>query len=671
MSELVRYAVDGDIAVLTIGNPPVNALSPGVPEGIRDGVERAAAAHEVSAVVLIGGGRTFIAGADIKEFGKITSGERPRDVGLNPILNAIEQSPKPVVAAIHGTALGGGLETAMACHYRVAAPGAQVGQPEVKLGLIPGAGGTQRLPRLAGVAAALEMCVSGEPVNAARALDYGIVDRIVEGDLLPAAVAFAREAAGKPFRRTRDRDEKLTADPALFEAARAQARKRRRLEIAPVAAIAAIEAATRLPFDEGLAEEARLFLECLFSTQSKALIHVFFGERTVSKIPGIGKEVTPLPIRRAAVVGAGTMGTGIAMTYLNAGIPVSLKDTDQAALERGVATIRKNHETSATKGRLSPEEVQRRLSLLTPTLDYDGAAQADIVVEAVFENMALKKQVFAEIDAAARDGAMLATNTSTLDIDGIASATRRPEWVVGHHFFSPAHVMRLLEIVRGAATSPQVLATSMELARRLRKVGVVAANRRGFIGNRMFHPYRRAAQLLVEEGATPEDVDTALYEFGMAMGPLAVGDLAGLDVGWRIRQETPAWDEGAPVPRIEDWLCERGHFGQKTGAGWYLYDSERRPSHNPLIDEFAERARRERGIEPREIGEEEIVDRCLRALIEEGARVLDEKVAAGSVDIDIVYVYGYGFPAWRGGPMFYADTAALFADKRFSELPRG
>ncbi len=648
MSQLVQQSRDGDVGILTIQNPPVNALSPGVPEGIVQGIRLFQLDDAIRAIVLIGGGRTFISGADIKEFAKITSGQKS-DIGLNEIIFEIEAATKPVVMAIHGQALGGGLEVAMGGHYRVIAADAKVGQPEVKLGIIPGAGGTQRLPRLAGVEKALEMCWAGDPISAQDALRHGIVDAIADGELLTFAVEFARrQTATRPTC-----DLPVPAfDPAVFAKARAVAAKRSRGLAAAQRAIDAVEAATRLPFRDGIAEERRIFEECLFSEQSKAMIHIFFGEREVAKVPGIGKEVPVLPVQSAAVVGAGTMGGGIAMNYLNAGIPVLLKESSADALERGVATIRKNYAASVAKGRFSQAFMDSRLALLKPTLHYDGFETADMIIEAAFENMALKKQIFAELDAIARAGAILATNTSTLDIDEIASATRRPEWVVGHHFFSPANVMRLLEIVRGKRTLPEVLATSMSLAKTLRKVGVMVGNCFGFVGNRMFGPYRREAERLVLEGATPLQVDEAMYDYGMAMGPLAVGDLAGLDVGWRIRQER---EEAGTAP-IEDALCELGRFGQKTGAGWYRYDEKRNPAPDPLVEEVIAKARAEHGFTSRTIHPEEIVGRLLGALSEEGKRILAEGIALRPVDIDIIYVMGYGFPAYRGGPMWQAGV---------------
>jgi len=621
-----------------------------------------AAAHDpaVKAVVVIGAGSTFIAGADIREFQKMTSGEKPRGT-LLPTLLAIEDSPKPVVMAIHGQALGGGMEVSMAGHYRVIAPSAQVGQPEVKLGIIPGAAGTQRLPRLAGVAKALEMCAFGEPIGAPEALALGIVDRVIDGDLLTGAVAFAREVADRPAPKARQRNEKLAnVDPSIFAAARDTARKTRRGQPAPLAAIDAVEASTKLPFEEGCKLEAKLFSECLYSIQSKALIHAFFGERTVNKIPDIPKETPLYEIRRAAVIGAGTMGGGIAMNYANAGIPVIVKETAQEALDRGIGIIRKNYANSVLKGRFSQAVMDERMALITPQLSYDGFDQADIIVEAVFEGMALKKQVFGEIDAIAKPSCVLASNTSTLDVDEIASATKRPEMVIGHHFFSPANVMRLLEVVRGKATGKEVIATSMALAKRLKKVAVLAGNCRGFIGNRMLGPYFREAQFLLEEGASVENVNQTLYDFGFAMGPLAVSDLAGLDVGWRIRKEFKHLEKpGVRIPRVADRLCELGRFGQKTGRGYSKYDAERRPQPDPETAALIEAVAREAGIERRNITPEEIVDRCLFALVNEGAKLLGEGFALRAVDIDVVYLNGYGFPAWRGGPMFYADTVGL------------
>ena len=665
MSELVTLTRDGEIAVITVNNPPVNALSPGVPEGIADAIAKIAADDSIKGAVMIGAGQTFIAGADIKEFGKITSGQRKEGINFLDVIKSIEDCPKPTVAAIHGTAFGGGLEVAMGFHYRVAVASAQVGQPEVKLGLIPGAAGTQRLPRLAGVAKATQMCVDGNPISAKEALALGIVDSIVDGDLLQGAIAFVKEkvASGEQPPKTRERNEKLgdeASNTPIFEAARAQAKKAARGMLAPQAAIDAVEAATKLSFDEGVAREKELFQQCLFSDQSKAMIHVFFGEREVQKIPGIGKDTQQIAINKAAIIGAGTMGGGIAMNYANVGIPVILKETTQEALDRGVATIRKNYQNSVNKGRFPQEVMDKRMALITPQLTYDGFEQADIITEAVFEGMALKKEIFAELDKIAKPGAILASNTSTLDIDEIASATSRPEWVIGHHYFSPANVMRLLEIVRGKATSNAVIATSMSLAKRLKKVGVLVGNCYGFVGNRMLHQYGREAQFLVEEGAKPQDVDGALYKFGMAMGPLAVGDLAGLDVGWRIRKEFKHLEKaGVRRPLVADLLCEMGRYGQKTGGGWYKYDENRKAIPDPEVEKLIENVAAEAQINRRTITEEEIIERTQYALINEGAKILEEGIALRAVDIDIVYINGYGYPAWRGGPMWYGDTVGL------------
>jgi 3-hydroxyacyl-CoA dehydrogenase len=663
MSDLVQLTKDKDIAIITINNPPVNALGPGVPEGISQAIKEIIQDESIKAAVVIGAGRTFVAGADIKEFGKITSGKKDRGAGLLPLLRQIEDCPKPVVMAIHGMAFGGGLELAMSGHYRVGAPGAQVGQPEVKLGIIPGAGGTQRLPRLAGVAKAVEMCAQGNPVQVREALEIGILDQLIEGDLLTGAIAFVRAVLEKPAPKTRERNEKLGVseqNAALFAAARQMARQKQRGMMAPLAAIDAVEAATRLSFDEGCEVEKKLFNDCLFSDQSKALMHVFFGEREVAKVPDIPKETPILPVNSVAVVGSGTMGGGIAMVFANAGIPVLLKDADQPSLDRGMEVIRQNYASSVKRGRFTQQFVDERLQLIQPALDYDGFGQVDMVVEAVFEGMRLKKEIFSLLDRLCRPGAILASNTSTLSIDELASSTERPEAVIGTHFFSPANVMRLLEIVRGKASGKEVIATCMQLAKKLGKVGVLVGNCRGFVGNRMFGPYRREAQFLVEEGASIEAVDQALYDFGMAMGPLATGDLAGLDVGWRIRKEYRHLEKpGTRQPFAEDRLCEMARYGQKTGAGWYKYDENRRAIPDPEVNEIVRKWAAQAGIPQRNISPQEIVDRCIYALVNEGARILEEGIALRAVDIDIIYLNGYGFPAYRGGPMWYADTVGL------------
>jgi 3-hydroxyacyl-CoA dehydrogenase len=672
MSELVKLTFDGEIAIVTIDNPPVNALSPGVPEAIGFALEEIAGSDEIKGAVLIGAGATFIAGADIREFGKIRNQTRDAGSPILPLISMMEDLPKPIVAAIHGTAFGGGLEIAQGAHFRVADAKSLLGQPEVKLGLIPGAGGTQRLPRLVGVSKAVEMCAFGEPISAKEALENGLIDKIAENDLLAEATEFVREViqANKPSRKTRELKDKIgdeTTNSQIFETARATAKKIKRGLSAPLKAIDAVEAATRIAFDEGIKFENKLFVECLQSTESKALIHVFFGEREVAKIPDVPKDTPVLPIEKAAVIGAGTMGGGIAMNFANAGIPVVLKETTEDALTRGMATIEKNYASSVKKGRMTEEAMQKRLSLITPTLSYDSFADADVIVEAAFENMALKREIFGELDKICKPSAILASNTSTLSIDEIAHATSRPEMVIGHHYFSPANVMRLLEIVRGEKTSKEVVATSMKLAKLLRKLGVLVGNCPGFVANRMLEPYGREAQFLVEEGATVEQVDSALNRFGMPMGLFAMSDLAGVDVGWRIRQEYKHLEiAGRRYPVIADKIYELGRYGQKTKAGWYDYDENRKPAPNAEIARMLKDSATKAGIEQREVSDDEVIERMIYASVNEGARILEEGVALRSVDIDLIYINGFGFPVWRGGPMFYADTIGL--DKVYARV---
>jgi len=658
--ELVTYSAQDGVAIIAVDNPPVNALGPGVPEALEAALSRAAGDEGVRAIVVMGAGRTFIAGAEIAVLEEMAWGTGPDAPALHDLLRKIEDSPKPVVMAIHGTALGGGLEVAMAGHYRVAMAGAQLGQPEVNLGIIPGAEGTQRLPRLVGIERALEMCVSGKPLNAGEALAAGLIDEVVEGNLAEGAAAFARRAG--PGRKTRGRSEKL-GSPAenapRFEAARQTAAKLRRHQMAPLRAIEAIAVAADLPFQEGCRREREIFAECVRSDQAKAMIHAFFAERAAARIPGIDKE-SALPVRSVAILGAGTMGGGIAMACANAGLTVRLKDSSAEALERGVATIRRNYETSARRGRFTAEQVEERMASIRPQLDLAGFGEADVIIEAVFENMALKKEIFRVLDGIARPAAILATNTSTLSVEEIAAVTGRPESVVGLHFFSPANVMRLLEIVRGQATAPQVIATAMGLAKQLKKVGVVAGNCPGFIGNRMFFPYLYEAHFLAEEGASPQQVDRALTDFGMAMGIFAVDDLAGIDVAWRVRQELGHFGEpGARKPLVQDRLYRMGRYGQKTGKGWHVYGADRKPAPDAEVEALIERSAREAGVARREISDEEIVERTVYALINEGARLLEEGFALRASDIDVVYLNGYGFPAWRGGPMFHADLVGL------------
>ncbi|OGK76996.1 MAG: 3-hydroxyacyl-CoA dehydrogenase [Candidatus Rokubacteria bacterium GWC2_70_16] len=661
MSTPVEYQRRGSVGVITVNNPPVNALSTAVRQGIADGLARAAADPDARAAVIIGAGRTFIAGADIREFGKPL---QPPD--LNEVIRHIEQSTKPVVAALHGTALGGGFEVALGCHYRCAVPTAQLGFPEVKLGLLPGAGGTQRLPRVVGVEAALRMITSGDPIPAAQAKALGLVDEIVQGELLDGAVAFAERLAaeGKPLRKISEMQDKVgDVAPALFDEFRKGLGKSARGFEAPQRCADAVQAAATLPFAEGLKRERELFAGLMQGTQSKAQIHIFFSEREVTKIPDVPKETPVKPIGSAAVLGAGTMGGGIAMNFANAGIPVRVLEMSQEALDRGLAVVRKNYAATVEKGRLSQADMDRRMSLIGGTLSYGDIGSADIVVEAVFEEMAVKKQVFGILEKAARPDAILATNTSTLDIDEIASATSRPGQVIGTHFFSPANVMRLLEIVRGARTSKETIATAMDLARKIRKVGVLVGNCDGFVGNRMLHGYIREAEFLLAEGALPQQVDRVIYDFGLPMGPFTMGDLAGLDVGWRIRKGKAATrPTHLRYSPIGDRICEMGRFGQKTGAGWYRYEKgSRAPIPDPEIEALILRTAKEQGIERRQISDDEILKRCMYPLINEGARILEEGKALRASDIDVIYIYGYGFPVYRGGPMFYADTVGLGA----------
>lgn len=652
---LVNVTKRDGVAVVTIDNPPVNALSAGVPEGIAAAIDAAAKDASVQAVVLIGAGRTFIAGADIKDLELAASGNSGAGPNLHHLLERIEDCPKRVVMAMHGTALGGGMEVAMAGHFRIASPDAQFGMPEVNLGIIPGAEGTQRLPRLIGPAAAIDMCVSGRPIKAGAALKLGLIDKLIEGDLLEGAVQFALEP--RPIRKTREATEKLHADPGTFEAGRTTARKTRRNTTAALDAIEAIEAAVNLPFEQGCRREHELVLRRLASDECRALIHAFFAERAVAKVADVPKDTPVLPIANAAIVGAGTMGSGISMACANAGIAVRLKDVEQAALERAMAGIRKNYESSVQKGRFTAEAAEQRIASIQPQTSDRGFGEADLIIEAAFENMELKKRLFAEIDSVAKPACVLATNTSTLDIDEIAGVTRRPESVIGLHFFSPANVMRLVEIVRGAKTGKEIIATALALAKRLGKVGVVVGNCRGFVGNRMMLPYMREAQFVVEEGSTPSEVDAALYDFGMAMGIFAVDDMGGIDVGHRVRQEYG--DLLQPWPATVERLYDLGRLGQKNGKGWYKYEDGRTPIRDPEVEALIEQTARAAGISRRTISKQEIIERCVYTLVNEGARILEEGYAQRAADIDVIYMTGYGFPAYRGGPMWYADTAGL------------
>ena len=661
MNHSVTYTKDGDIGIITINNPPVNALSQHVREGLLESFTEANK-DDTIATILICDGRTFIAGADITEFGKPL---QPPD--FLETMEIIESLSKPAVAAIHGTALGGGLETALCCHYRIAVPSARVGLPEVTLGLLPGGGGTQRLPRLIGPEAALAAITSGTPMKADQAYAIGVIDQIAdEGNLLEGAKAYARKlvAEGAKLNKVRDLNDKVTGvDLAIFEAAREQANKTRRGFEAPQRCIDCIEAACTLPFDEGLAKEQEFFRQVLTSNQSASQLHIFFAERAAAKVNDMPKRTKTLGIKKVGIIGAGTMGGGIAMNFVNAGIPVTILETSQEFLDKGLAVVRGNYERSAKRGRFTEEQVEQRMGVITSTQDYAGLGDVDLIVEAVFENMAVKKEVFAKLDTVTKPECILATNTSTLDVDEIASVTKRPDKVIGTHFFSPANVMRLLEIVRGAKTSFETLATTQAVAKAIQKVGVVVGVCDGFVGNRMLHQYGSQAQYLLEEGCLPQDVDRAVYELGLAMGPMAMGDLAGLDVGWRIRQGKGLPDslpEGARYNAIADRICELGRYGQKTGAGYYRYETgDRTPYPDPAIEELIINYSKEKGIERRTISREEIVERLMYALIDEGAKILEEGIAQRASDIDVIYVYGYGFPAYLGGPMFYADTVGL------------
>ena len=650
-----RFEKRGNVGIIWINNPPVNAISVGVRAALIDGVAKLALDPEIEIGVLACEGRTFMAGADITEFGK-----PPLSPSLHDAINAVETSAKPIVAAIHGTAFGGGLEVALGCHYRVAIAGAKVGLPEVKLGLLPGAGGTQRLPRLIGIEAALGIIVSGDPVPAAQAAKAGVIDKIIEGDLLEGALDFARALAAEnaPLRKVRDLKVDTGQIPAgFFDEARKRVAKDRKNLFAPQRIVDALEAAATLPFEKGMARERELFLQCAQNSQSKALQHVFFAERRAANVPNLDKNVAKRDIKSVAIIGAGTMGGGIAMNFLNVGIPVTLLEMKQEALDRGVGVIRKNYDNTASKGRLTLQQVQQRMGLLKPTLSYDDLRDADLIIEAVFETMTIKKDVFAKLDKVAKKGAILASNTSYLSIDEIADSTSRPSDVVGMHFFSPANVMRLLEIVRGAKTAQDVLVTVVDVAKRINKVGVVCGNRDGFIGNRMLGGYAYQASLMVLEGAMPEQVDAALRNFGMPMGVLQMSDLAGLDVGYKSRKDRDPASFDGRVSRSADLLVEMGRMGQKTQAGYYDYaPGDRTPRPSAVVAEIIDGVSKEYGIARRKFTDEEIVERCFLALMNVGCDVLSEGVAYRASDIDIVYLYGYGFPAYRGGPMFWAEN---------------
>jgi 3-hydroxyacyl-CoA dehydrogenase len=640
---------EDEIAAVTVDNPPVNALKHEVRAGLAEALRQARESDAVKALVIACAGRTFFAGADITEFGK-----PPQAPSLHDVIAAIEAMSKPVVAALHGTAYGGGFELALACHFRVAVPAARVGLPEVKLGLLPGAGGTQRLPRLIGPEKALKMIVTGEPIGAAEAMADGVIDELAEGDLTAAAIAFARRVVreGRPLRLVRDRDEKLSAE-GFADAAEALTRRLRGRE-APAACVEAVRNAIILPFEEGLRREHELFRKLVAGDQSKAQRHVFFAEREAGKVPDMPEATKPRAVTRGAVIGAGTMGGGIAMCFANAGIPVTIVETGRDLLQKGLDRVAANYRTTVSRGGLGADDMERRMGLITGVVEFDVVSGADVVIEAVFEEMDVKKRVFADLDRIAKAGALLATNTSTLDVDEIARATSRPQDVLGTHFFSPANVMRLLEIVRGRETSFDALATAIALGRRLGKVPVTVGVCYGFVGNRMLARRSVETERLLLEGALPQDVDAAVVEFGFPMGPCAMMDLAGLDVGWRIRKGR------GERALIEDALCEAGHYGQKTGKGYFRYDAgSRTPLPDPEVEKIILETSSRLGVNRRPIGEAEIVERMVLPMINEGARILDEGVAARPGDIDVIWVYGYGWPVWRGGPMYYADRLGL------------
>jgi 3-hydroxyacyl-CoA dehydrogenase len=647
-----QVLIQSGVGVVTLTSPPVNALSAALRAALLADLTALEGDLSVSAVVLIGAGRGFSGGADIKEFGK------PRqEPSLDALLSLIEGLSKPVVAAIHGSALGGGLETALACHYRVAARSAKVGLPEVKLGLLPGAGGTQRLPRLVGPQAALEMIVFGEPIGAEAALNAGLVDAVADDDkVLETAVAFVQKlvADGAALLKARDREDKIVAfkaEPTVFDLFKTTHARRIRGQEAPAACIQAVQAAVDLPFDEGLALERSLFLKLVQGAQSAALRYAFFAERQAAKLADIEDDIALLQIKRVGIIGAGTMGGGISMNFLSAGIPVTIVEMRPEALDRGVATIRKNYEATARKGRLTTDDVEARMDRLTPTLDFSALANCDLIIEAVFELMEVKKEIFTRLDAIAKRGAILASNTSYLDIDEIASATSRPEAVIGMHFFSPANVMRLLEVVRGAKTAKPVIATVMALGKTIGKTAVLVGVCHGFVGNRMLASRQDQANRLILEGATPSDVDRVLFDFGLPMGPFAMLDLAGLDLGWVKERSTGS--------TIRELLCEAGRWGQKTSAGFYDYDAARKATPSPVVEQMILDLSAKQGIVRRPISDQEILERCLYPMINEGAKILEEGIASRASDIDVVWINGYGWPAYRGGPMFYADTVGL------------
>ena len=665
MPHPVRFDRIEAVGVITLDNPPVNAFSLSQRIGVSEALTAGLQDPDIQAFVICGSGRMFSAGADIREFDTGVAGESPT---LMDLISLIEDSPKPVVCALHGTALGGGCELSLACHSRIAIPGTRIGLPEVTLGIVPGAGGTQRLPRLIGVLPALDAIVSGKPMTAEKAHELGLVDGLADDsdDLLKISVSIAhRLSVGpEPPKKTRDRDGHLLEAqnrPELFDEFRSRISRRARGFEAPFACIDCVEAATTMSFENGLAFEREVFLRCRSSNQSLSQRHAFFAEREARKVSGLGPETSQTDVRHAAVLGCGTMGTGIAMCFANAGIPVIVTESEQGMLDRGMKMIRKNYASTVSKGRMTEEEAEARLALIEPTLEFERVSAADVVIEAVFEEMELKKKIFTRLDGLCKADAILATNTSSLDVNTIAAVTGRPEQVVGTHFFSPANVMRLVEIVRGDHTSPEVLATTLTLSKQLGKVGVVVGVCDSFAANRMLYPYSRQAQFLIEEGAFPEQVDKVIYDFGFPMGPFALSDLAGIDVGWRVRQHRePSRPKHLRYSEIADRLYEMGRYGQKTRKGWYNYEEGSRiPMPDPEVVDLVVRTSRELEIDRREISDEEILQRCIYPLINEGARILEEGIVQRASDLDIVWLYGFGFPRYRGGPMFYADSVGL------------
>ena len=674
-----EYKVQGDVAVITLNNPPVNGLGYDTRVGITNGLEKANADPAVKAIVLTGADKAFSGGADIREFGTAKATQEPN---LLSVIRAVETSAKPVVAAIHTVCMGGGLELALGAHYRIAAPGAKIALPEVKLGLIPGAGGTVRLPRVLGVETALNMIVSGEPVNSemlAGLPGQKLFDKMASSPekLLDEAVAFAKDVAanGGELPLVRNLPAKHPNGDAYFQFARNMVKGMAKNFPAPVKCVDAVENATKMKFDDALAKEREIFVNLMLTPESAALRHIFAAERAASKIPDVGDDVKPRDVKSVAVIGAGTMGGGIAMNFLNAGIPVKMLEMKQEALDKGLATIRKNYEAQVKKGKLKQDKYDQRMALLSTTLDYADLKDADLIIEAVFEELGVKEQVFEKLDEVAKPGAILASNTSTLDVDKIAAFTKRPQDVVGMHFFSPANVMKLLEVVRGAKTAKDVLATVMAIAKKIKKTAVVSGVCDGFIGNRMIEQYSRQAGFLIEEGATPQQVDKAIEKFGFAMGPFRMGDLAGNDIGWAIRKRRYQEKPDMKYSKTADLLCEMGRFGQKTGAGWYDYQPGKRDAiPSKAVEDMIEKHRKDQGITPRKISDQEIVERLVYSLVNEGARILEDGIASKASDIDMVYLTGYGFPIWRGGPMKYADQMGLFnvveSMKRFAQNPR-